>query len=463
MPKKVDDRLEYNPLDSLSRERIESGMYYDKAEQELYLNTAYESGRVGKEYWEQFYLTSKGRCLWLYPEDQVLIENDDGGYNGVRRAELTYVTGILGQARISESGRARAMAQERPPEELAQRLLNRLLESIALPEPWHYSFVVSWIAYTYLYALFPIAPFLAVTSTRMGSGKTSLLSFIEYLAFNASMTSTMTSAGIARSTNLFRGTLILDEMEFLGKPGCADSDMNQLINAKHTANARRITNLPCKVMGWVPTPLKMFGPLVIAKLAGGGVSPTILDRSFVIRMNKKETSRELRKPATFSDWVTFRDDLLLWAMRNHSEVLDVFENDESIRVKGNRQGDLWQVLLSIGKVFLPADQYQLLIEQAVRPEVSDDDEEVPSEYEPIIAALEACRKDGHISLKATKLMDLIGEDLAPYLRGRKSFLDALRHLELTHFIKVKPHGTGATAHVFFLPKPIEGNEEPVAV
>lgn len=459
-----DARIDYIPMDSISRVRANAGLYYDEEERELFACIAFESGRVGKETWDQYYVTSKGRWLWFYPDDYVLLElGDNDTLLGVRRAHKSYVTGLRGKERISRAGRDRIVGGASAPPDLASGLIQRLRECVVLPEEWHYPLVAAWIAYTYLYVLFPIGPYLTVTSTRMGSGKTSLLGFIEYVAFNALMSSTMTPAGIARSTELFGGTLILDEMEFLGKPGCAESDINQLLNAKHTANAVRITNVPSKGMGWIPVPLRMFGPLVLAKLAGGGMSPTILDRSFVIRMNKKDTSYDVRKPHTFNDWVDFRDDLLLWAMQNHCQVLDTFKSDESVRVKGNRQGDLWQVLLSVGKTFLPTDDYELLLRQASSPDFGDDEDVIPSEYEPIVAALESCRKEGLIAVKATSLKDLIGDDLVPYLRGRKAFIDALRHLELTHFIKVKPHGTGATAHVFFLPKPDDRGEEKVAV
>lgn len=438
----------------LMRPFVEAGMYLEEDTQTFYIGVAFERMEVGPQTWEPYVITSQHQWYLVDNQHHILLDRTTDVQVAVRRAHPLRLGGLLDEHRLSKDGVNRIVGGAESPLDLAERLEKKLREYAVLPEEWQYLFVAVWIVATYLYKLFPVFPFLLLMSKNPGSGKSKLLAVLERVCFNATKSNCLTAAGLRRISEGAPGTVLVDEFEAIGKDRLEGSELNEVLNSKFDADARASILVPVKGGGWKPSQFKLFSPMVIAKLAAGSASDTVIDRSIVIRMRKLKGAFQQEHPKYDKDWGPLRDDLYLWALRNWEQVGETYRSSDEVRQGLNRKGDIWRVVLSVARHLLSEEAYRQLLTQATAPEPTFDEDDIPEDYEPIIDLLDDLRALGVEKVKASYLRDQLGDKLAPHLRADKAFGEALRELAESQKITVKPFGKGKTLHIFFWEKPL---------
>ena len=100
--------------------------------------------------------------------------------------------------------------------EVLARLIRALGEAVEFHRPEQAALVATWAVASYFHPLFLTFPRLALAGEK-GSGKSKILTVLQATAFNALLMLMPTSAVVYRLIREFRPSLLLDEMEGLGR------------------------------------------------------------------------------------------------------------------------------------------------------------------------------------------------------------------------------------------------------
>lgn len=355
-----------------------------------------------------------------------------------RRVRLDGLFGT--EERISGNALMALLIGNEPSTNLAVRLTDKLRKYVALPEPWHYEFLVVWIAGTYLFKVFPHYPIVVLMSDQPGSGKSTLLSVVERLSFNAQRFNGFTESALIRTANDAACTILLDEAEVLGRPQVSEGKLIELLNSRYEADALYRMSVETRY-GWETHAFRLYGPTLIAKLRAGGVPPTIQSRAEEINMKPLAgDNRHLQNdhPRYDDDWLPLRDELFLWALLSWRDIYQTYRFDPEVRVGINRRMDVWRVMLSIAKV-LSRESYEALRASAQAVPKERDEVAVLRSY------VDECRANRVTNAKLGDVARELGDSLPqPMRRGGKALKKALMDLG----VNVRP-GTGGYNWVWF--------------
>ncbi|MFZ3499057.1 DUF3631 domain-containing protein [Streptomyces sp. 5.8] len=160
---------------------------------------------------------------------------------------------------------------------------------VVLPSPEALTSVTLWVAATHIQPALQHAPRLAVVGPTKGCGKSRLLDVLHETVHQPMMTVNTSPAVIFRIIGKNPPTLLVDEADTIFGPKAGDKeDLRGLLNAGHQRNrpAWRVAGPDHK-----PTAFHTFA---MAALAGIGDLPdTIMDRSVVIRMQKRKPGEQV--------------------------------------------------------------------------------------------------------------------------------------------------------------------------
>jgi len=129
--------------------------------------------------------------------------------------------------------------------------------------------IALWILHTWLVDKFIISPRLAITSPTKGCGKTTVLRFINQLAYRAKRVGSISPPALFRAVEQFQPTLVLDETEKYLEHG---SDLHGLLNEGHCRGAT-----VCRVLG-DNHELREFGVFSPVAYAANGKLPDDLEQ-----------------------------------------------------------------------------------------------------------------------------------------------------------------------------------------
>jgi putative DNA primase/helicase len=204
---------------------------------------------------------------------------------GVRVATLDREVDRLrtGGGKANQQGRAVAFPPIEPwPDPVAgAALLLSVAEAIAqyvvLPE--HAAPVIAlWAAHTHCFEAFVHSPRLNLFSPEKGCGKTLLLDLISTLVARPKRADSLTSAVLFRMVELFKPTLLLDELDTYLP---ANEDLRGILNAGHKRGA---TVFRCDSDSHELREFAAFAPAVLAGI--GPLPATLHDRAIVIRLTR---------------------------------------------------------------------------------------------------------------------------------------------------------------------------------
>lgn len=200
---------------------------------------------------------------------------------GVRKKTLEAVVA----ARRKESAAAGGLPEDEPwPEPVAlSEVLSTvcaLLHRFTILDKSTVVAVALWISMTWFVAALSIVPLLPILAPEKRCGKSTLLSVIMRLCRKPLPASNITPAAMFRTVELWRPTLLLDEVDAFLRD---NEDLRGLLNAGHS----RETSFVIRLVGDAHEPKRfdVFGPKVLAGI--GKLPGTIADRSIIVNMRRK--------------------------------------------------------------------------------------------------------------------------------------------------------------------------------
>lgn len=184
----------------------------------------------------------------------------------------------------------RESGSPQPGASLLDRLRAAITKHVAFPSPEAADAVVLWTAASHAQPAWEHAPRLAVISPIRGCGKTRVLEVVRDASHRPINTSDATIAALFRSIDAEDPpTLVLDEADAkFGSRRQAESneDLRALLNAGHK---RGNPVLRCVGSSHTPTEFPSFAMAALASI--GSLPDTIMDRSIVIRMQKRSPNQ----------------------------------------------------------------------------------------------------------------------------------------------------------------------------
>ncbi len=304
--------------------------------------------------------------------------------------------------------------------------------------------LATWTLGTYCYRVFRVFPYLALRSPAKRCGKSRILDLLFQVAFNASpKTIHPTEAQLFRSPSRNGGTLLLDEVEALGKK---DKDtyagLLAVLNSGFEQNGtveRQVKEANGNFKG---VNFETYSPRAIAGI--NKTADTLEDRSVIIMMQRKRkgekierfSPRRLEKEAQ-----DLRDCCYLWSLTQAATLADVYERADQLfsvlDALDDRARDLWEPLVSITSVIDTerADMQKTITEELTSLasdlcEVRDGAAEDSTTVQVINALREILGAKSEVVLTPTDLTALIRDQLGWEKLSTKGLASLLNPLEL---------------------------------
>lgn len=204
-----------------------------------------------------------------------------------------------------------------------------------------------WVAGTYYPEAFNIFPRLGATSPAEECGKTTLLDIIHNLAHRSVYTTNLSTAVAFRVIELYRPTLLVDEMDtFITQL----PDLVGILNSGHKKGAYVYR---CEKINDKQEILRFatYGPVAYGMI--GRPTGTLFSRTIFVRLERKgpnEVTEDLdldENPALRETFVRLRRMLLRWSRDNAQAIKDA---KPTVTGFANRARDNWRPLLKIASV-----------------------------------------------------------------------------------------------------------------
>lgn len=153
---------------------------------------------------------------------------------------------------------------------------------VVLPDEAASTEVALYVLHTWTTGAADATPYLVVVSAERGSGKTRLLEVLALLVRRAWHTAWTTEAALFRKIHRDEPTLLLDEIDTVFNGTSRTEPLRAILNA---GNRRGSTVTRCDGDG--TREFSTFGAKVLAGIDTGALPETVLDRSIVVRMQKR--------------------------------------------------------------------------------------------------------------------------------------------------------------------------------
>ena len=207
--------------------------------------------------------------------------------------------------------------------------------------------VALWIVFTHVHDAFDVSPRLAVKSPQKRSGKTTLFSVLDRVVARPRGASGITSSALLRIIELYRPTMLIDEMDALmGRDKEMSEALRGLMNAGFSRAFATLTmNVKTGDGGYEPREFSCWAPLALAGI--GDLPETVRDRSIEIEMKRKlpsETVKRLRR-RDGADINEVGRKLARWSL----DSIDKLRTAEPKMPDGlnDRAADAWEPLVAV--------------------------------------------------------------------------------------------------------------------
>ncbi|MCY0943616.1 DUF3631 domain-containing protein [Streptomyces antarcticus] len=240
---------------------------------------------------------------------------------------------------------APAQAPASEGEKILDELRAAIRRYVVMPSEEALTATTLWAAATHLQPVWQHAPRLAVVAPGKRCGKSRLLEVLHEAVHEPLITISASAAAIFRSIGETNPpTLLVDEVDTIfgsAKVAEKNEEMRGLLNAGHQRNRPTL-----RVSGPNHEVVK-FPTFAMAALAGIGDMPdTIMDRSVVIRMRRRNSGERV------SFWRYGRDDLRVQELRERLAAWMDSVREEAIGLEPklpveDRAADTWEPLISV--------------------------------------------------------------------------------------------------------------------
>jgi Protein of unknown function (DUF3631) len=214
-----------------------------------------------------------------------------------------------------------------------------------------------WTLGTYCYRVFRVFAYLALRSPDKRCGKSRVLDLLSLVAFNASSRVVHpTEAQVFRGPSRNGGTLLLDEIEALGR---ADKDTYAGLLAVLNSGFEQGGSVPrlekTATGSFREVTFETYCPRAIAGI--NKLADTLEDRSIIVVMQRKlarEKTERFSPTRLDSVAQTLRDRCYLWALTHAEDLHEVYEAADKTFTDldwlDDRARDLWEPLVSIAAI-----------------------------------------------------------------------------------------------------------------
>jgi len=276
--------------------------------------------------------------------------------------------------------------------------------------------IVLWVLFTYLIAVFDIAPRLGISSPARRCGKTTLLNVLAHLVPRPLVASNISPAAIFRTIDAARPTLLIDEADSFARE---NEELRGILNSGHSRASAFVVRLVSVADDFEPRKFSTYTAMAIARI--GHLPATLEDREITLALRRRLPSERIerfrREHAAALAELARR--CARWAA-DHAEALK--DADPAVPSElDDRAGDNWRPLLAIadaagGEWQERAQAAALLLSGAdVRPEGSIG-VILLGDLRSIFAEREADRLGSAQICEALAAME--GRPWAEYRRGR---------------------------------------------
>ena len=203
-----------------------------------------------------------------------------------------------------------------------------------------------WAVMTWIHERLVISTFLNVTSATKRCGKSLLLEVLSELVYRPlPVGGRVTSAALFRTVEMYAPTLLLDEADTFFKD---DEELKGVVNSSQ----RRATAFMLRCVGDEHEP-RRFGTWCPKAIGGiGGLPDTVLDRSIVVRLERRAKNVSLARWRERDGGATeeLRRRLSRWADDEQANIVARLSVVTFPHGLNDRARDAWESLLAIGDV-----------------------------------------------------------------------------------------------------------------
>lgn len=228
-----------------------------------------------------------------------------------------------------------------------------------------------YIVHSYAFDLGDVSPLLFITSPTKRCGKTKLFSVLARLVHRPLPTSSASAAGIYRTIELHKPTLLIDEVDAFLK---GDEQLRGLINSGHTRDAA--FHLCCVPIGddYQPRRWSTWAPKILSGL--GRLAGTLQDRAVIIHMRRRRKDEEVERLRFKTRFEDLRSQCLRFVKDNAQAIR---EGEPDIpKVLNDRAADNWTPLLILAD--LAGGDWPAKARQAARELSGSDDADEDDDY-----------------------------------------------------------------------------------
>ncbi|GAB6186483.1 DUF3631 domain-containing protein [Thermopirellula anaerolimosa] len=203
-----------------------------------------------------------------------------------------------------------------------------------------------YLAWTYCFRHFEVAPILVITSPTKRCGKTTLLRLILHVANRPIPAVNISPAGVYRVVDAFLPTLLIDEADtFLGR----NPELTGIVNSGWMRD--NAYTLRCDLETGEPRMFCTFCPKVIAAI--GRLSDTVEDRSIIITMERRPKNVPLARvrKAAKTEGETLARQFLAWVMEHQPEIQEAAEGEPPLPEElDDRAYENWRPLVILAEL-----------------------------------------------------------------------------------------------------------------
>lgn len=216
---------------------------------------------------------------------------------------------------------------------------------VYLSDSTDYSILALWAMATYMARIFDKCMYIWING-EMGTGKTTLMESMSTICFNGLLASNIKQAALIRSIDADGSSVFIDEKENL-----LSSDESDTKLALNSGFNRDATIIKCN-KEHEPVEYNVYSFKMIAGI--NKIPATLIDRSYVIKTQKKEGSfkEKLSRQKKYALAKRIVESLYLIGLTYAKEISEIYEKPEVINIPDvikNRDLDKWLPLFTIAK------------------------------------------------------------------------------------------------------------------
>ncbi|MBX6424208.1 CHC2 zinc finger domain-containing protein [Thermosulfurimonas sp. F29] len=224
------------------------------------------------------------------------------------------------------------------PRVVFRELLDCLKKYVYLEREEYYHLIVGYVFLTYFHRVFPAIPFLFLYGNKE-CGKSHAAKFLMRVCFNAQFHNRISEAALGDFADGFRGTIIVDQAEFLGYKGY--EALANFLAGSYTQDTARRSILSVERSRRKLQSFDLYGPKVFA--ATSQLHFDLRDRCIIIPFVK--TDRFYPDPtATSEDWRSLRGSLYALYLTDAAEMEEIYRQ---VPERPGRAGEIFRAMEAI--------------------------------------------------------------------------------------------------------------------